>query len=103
MTRELFAVSTFCALYDIDRSFIQSLYNEGLITITYRDEDEFLEEEQLHELELYVRWHQDLGINPEGMDAIRHLLEKVKNLQAEVGLLKSRLNFYERNAPEEGE
>jgi hypothetical protein len=95
MSTEQFAVSTFCMLHNIDRSFIHSLANEGMITVTYANNDEFIEEEQLYELELFARWYQELGINLEGIDVIRHLVERVKGLQGEIAVLKSRLRSYE--------
>jgi hypothetical protein len=95
MKKELFAITTFCSLHGIDHSFITSLSEEGLINITVENNDEFIEEEQLPELEIYTRWHHDMGINTEGIDAIRHLVHKVRNLQAELNSLKARLKTYE--------
>ena len=95
MKKELFAITTYCSLHGIDHSFITSLSEEGLINITVENNDEFIEEEQLPELEIYTRWHHDMGINTEGIDAIRHLVHKVRNLQAELNSLKARLKAYE--------
>src|SRR5688572_5707981 len=95
MTRELFAVTTFCTMHNIDHSFISSLQDEGLIEITIDSEEEFIEEDQLHELETYTRWHHELGINTEGIDAIRHLLDKVRQMQFEINSLKNKLKLYE--------
>lgn len=95
MKRELFAISSYCIIHNIDYSFISSLQNEGLIQITLENEDEFIDAEQLPELETYTRWHHELGINPEGIDAIRHLVHKIRDIQAEIQYLKSRLKLYE--------
>jgi hypothetical protein len=95
MKNELFAITTYCSLHGIDHSFITSLSEEGLINITVENNDEFIEEEQLPELEIYTRWHHDMGINTEGIDAIRHLVHKVRNLQSELNSLKARLKLYE--------
>ena len=95
MTRELFAVTTYCTMHNIDHSFISSLRDEGLIEITIDSEEEFIEEDQLHELETYTRWHHELGINTEGIDAIRHLLDKVRQMQSEINSLKNKLKLYE--------
>jgi hypothetical protein len=97
MKKELFAITTYCSLYGIDHSFITSLSEEGLINITVENNDEFIEEEQLPELEIYTRWYHDMGINTEGIDAIRHLVHKVRNLQAELNSLKARLKRYEED------
>jgi hypothetical protein len=99
MKRELFAITTYCTLHNIERSFITSLSQEGLITITVENDDEFIEEEQLQDLEIYTRWHHELGINPEGIDAIRHLVDRVRHMQNELNALKSRLSLYEPENP----
>jgi hypothetical protein len=99
MKRELFAVTTFCSMHNVEQSFITSLNREGLITITVENNDQFIEEEQLPDLEIYTRLHHELGINLEGIDAIRHLVERLRNLQNELNSLKSRLSFYESQNP----
>jgi hypothetical protein len=95
MKKELFAIATYCSIHGIDYSFITSLSNEGLIKITVENEDEFIEEEELQNLEIYTRWHHEMGINTEGIDAIRHLIERIKNMQYELNSLRNRLRMYE--------
>jgi hypothetical protein len=95
MSTTLVAISTYCSLHNLEHSFIDSLISEGIITVTQNDEGEFIEEEQLHDLEIYTRWYHELGINPEGIDALRHVVEKMKVMQAEINLLRTRLRFYE--------
>jgi MerR family transcriptional regulator/heat shock protein HspR len=100
MKRDLFAISTYCSMHGIDRSFITSLESEGLIHVTSQNQDEFIDEEQLHELEIYTRWYNELGINPEGIDAIRHLVNKLRTVQAEINYLKNKLRLYEHDSNE---
>ena len=50
---------------------------------------------KLSEIEKLVRLHYDLDINLEGIEAITYLLNRVKNMQAEIILLKNRLSIYE--------
>ena len=95
MKRELFAVTTFCSVHNMEQGFISSLSEEGLISITIEDENEFIEEDQLHDLELYTRWHHEMGINPAGIDAIQHLVNKLRDVQNELNLLKDKLQRYE--------
>lgn len=95
MERELFAVATFCTIHNVEHSFIDSLRSEGLIEITIENESEFIPEEQLPDLEIYTRWHHDLGINPAGIDAIRHLVSRLKDMQMELNSLKNKLSIYE--------
>lgn len=95
MKKELFAVTTFCSVHNIEYGFIHSLREEGLIEITVEEDNEFIEEEQLHDLELYTRLHHEMGINPEGIDAIRHLMHRMKTMQTELNSLKDKLQRYE--------
>lgn len=95
MRRELFAVTTFCLVHNLDYSFIASLREEGLITITTENDGEYIEEEELHNLELYTRWHHEMGINPAGIDAVRNLLDKIRDMQNELNLLKNKLREQE--------
>jgi hypothetical protein len=97
MKKELFALRTYCSLHGVDHSFITSLSDEGLITITVENNDEYIEEEQLPDLEIYTRWHHDMGINTEGIDAIRHLVHKLRDVQAQLNALKARLKSYEED------
>jgi len=95
MKKELFAITTYCTLHGIDHTFINSLRDEGLISITLENDDEYIEEEQLPDLEIYTRWHHDMGINIEGIDVIRHLVNRLREVQIELNSLKNRLKFYE--------
>lgn len=92
---ELFAITEYCMVHNIDPSFIYSLEKEGLISITTNEDNNFVEEEQLHSLEIYTRMYSTMGINPAGIDAISHLLEKMRNMQDELNALKNRLRLYE--------
>ncbi len=82
-------------MHGIDHAFITSLSEEGLISITVENDTEYIEEEQLPDLEIYTRWHHDMGINTEGIDAIRHLVHRLRNLQTELNSLRARLTIYE--------
>ena len=95
MKKGLFAITTYCSMHGIDHAFITSLSEEGLISITVENDNEYIEEEQLPDLEIYTRWHHDMGINTEGIDAIRHLVHRLRNLQTELNSLRARLTIYE--------
>lgn len=95
---ELFAITQFCAMHNIEPSFVYSLQEEGMITITTNDDNNFVEEEDLHRLEIYTRLYSQLGINPQGIDAISHLLEKMRTMQEELNALKTRLRLYEEGS-----
>jgi hypothetical protein len=95
MPADLIRVHEFCYHHSIEVSFIHSLEEYGMVEITSYEGDEFLEPDQLGELEKIIRLHFELNINLEGIDAINGLLKKIDELQKEKELLRSRLRLYE--------
>lgn len=89
------SLTEFCTCHEIQHSFIHSLSEHGLVEITVIEENEFIEQEQIRELEKMMRLHYDLEINIQGIDAINHLLQRVSQLQDRVRLLENRLRRFE--------
>jgi hypothetical protein len=94
-TKKLFSVKDFCDNHHIEKSFISSLQQSGLIKIITIEETEFLEAKQLQQLEKIIRFYYELDINLEGIESLLHMLQRMNSLHVEIGLLKSRLSFYE--------
>lgn len=95
--RRLISATEFCAIHNIEVSFIQSLEETGLIEIETIEETGFIPLAQLPELERMVRLHNELDINIEGIDTINNLLNRITALQDELMRLKNRLRFFERD------
>ena len=91
----LIPADTFCVHHNIEYSFIRSMQQYGLVEITTVNETAFIHEDHLNELERFVRLYRELDINPEGIDAISHLLQRVKRLQDDLLTLQNRLSLYE--------
>jgi cell division FtsZ-interacting protein ZapD len=89
--RQLIPVADFCDHYHIEFSFVR------LVELTTVKEVQYLRAEDLTELEKMARLHYELDINMEGIDAIKHILQRMDKLQQELNSLKSRLNLYERS------
>lgn len=89
------SIIEFCNCYELESSFINSLTENGLLQTVVIEEDEYIEREQLRDLERMMRLHYDLEINIQGIDSINHLLERISQLQDEVRILKNRLKLYE--------
>lgn len=77
-----------CVYYNIEVSFVQQLYDHGLIELSRSDEAVFIAFEQLSDLEKYTHMHYELEINMEGLETIKHLLDRVDSLQKEVKRLR---------------
>ena len=88
-------IDVFCRQHGVALSFISSLQEYGLIEIIQVEEAEYLSMEQLGEAEKLLRLHGELAINLEGIDVITHLLQRVKEMQQEIQILKNRLRLYE--------
>jgi chaperone modulatory protein CbpM len=94
-TQKYTAAEACCEYYNIDITFIDSLQEYGLIEMNTIEEKKVIDNEALQELEKFIRLHYDLDINIAGIDAIKHLLERIKNLQDEILSLKNKLARYE--------
>jgi MerR HTH family regulatory protein len=92
---EMIPLETFCTYYQVERSFIETLESYGLVSISSREEQRFILMEEVVELEKFSRLYYDLNINVPGIDALKHLLEKLKELQQETDKLRARLRIYE--------
>ncbi len=92
MRADLIIVSEYCRKCDIEPSFVELLAEEGLVDIQIVEGIQHLLKSQLPNLERYVRWHYDLSINVAGIDAIRHLLERIEDMQRELYMLKRQLS-----------
>jgi len=91
----LILAAEFCAHHKIEISFIHSLKESGLIDYTIVEEDVFIPQNQLIQLEKLKHLHYDLEINLQGLETITHLLEQMQLMQQEITNLQNRLSFYE--------
>lgn len=98
MDADLIIMNEYCLRNHIEHSFVVLLYDEGLIDIRKEEGEEYLLTSQLHDLEQYTRMYYDLSINIEGIDAIRHMLERMNVMQREIKKLRYRLNRFEGQA-----
>ena len=81
-------------IYEVEGSFLDSLGELGLIRLFDSGDACFVEYDELEELEQFVRWHNDMDINAEGIEALHHMLVRVKRLQDEIDNLRNELQFY---------
>jgi chaperone modulatory protein CbpM len=95
MSDEIIPIETFCSYYQVERTFIENLESYGLISISYIEDKRFILKEELAELEKFSRMYYELDINVPGIDALKHMLERIKELQQETAILRARLNIYE--------
>lgn len=97
MGATMILIKEYCTQCGVEYAFVESLQAEGLINATIIADEYYINEEQLDDLEQFRRWHYDLHINIEGIDALRHLVGKVSKMQAEIKLLRNRLKLHEED------
>ncbi|MBD3629075.1 chaperone modulator CbpM [Cyclobacterium sp.] len=84
-------IDLFCENCGVEISFIHQLSEFGLCEIVILEEKSYILTDQVSELERLSRLHYEMEINIEGLHAIVHLQEKIKNLQEEVAILNRKL------------
>jgi len=87
---DLIPIEQICANYNVELTFIDSLHDLGLVEIITIKQTRFVEKDHMSDIEKMMRLHYDLGINLEGIDAVAHLLKKMKELEEEVKTLKNK-------------
>jgi hypothetical protein len=88
-------VSHFCNHTQIEVSFVENLQEYGLVTFEEKENDVFIDEKDISEIERMFRLHNELGINFEGLDAIKQMLKRLNKIEKEMNLYKKRLKLYE--------
>lgn len=94
-TRDLILIEHFCANHEVEFSFIDSLHQFGLIEVIIHEDNKYIHQEQLNEVEKMMRMHYELDINMEGIDVISHLLKRMNSLQKELIETQNKLRLYE--------
>jgi len=96
-TEDMIVLDEFCSNHHVEISFIRSLEEHGLIETIIVNETVCVHGNELSKLEQIVRLHQELNINPEGIDAISILLKRIENMQNEITELRNKLDFYKKD------
>lgn len=81
-------------IYQVEETFLDQLQSSGLIEIVIEEDNRYIEYDYLQEIEQFVRWHYELEINMEGIEALHHMLQQVQQLQEDLERLRGELKFY---------
>ena len=84
-------ITEYCENEKIETSFILELDREGILRIEKKEEAEYINQDDLPQLEMFARWHYDLGVNLEGIDAMRHMVKRMKKMQQQIQQLEKKL------------
>jgi len=94
-TDELIPVNEICIHHGIERSFVLSLRESGLLEVITLDEQTYVPIGELRNLEKMANLHYEMDINIEGIEVITHLLQRVNDLQQQVAQLLHRLDVHD--------
>ncbi|WP_291866856.1 chaperone modulator CbpM [Maribacter sp.] len=95
--QDLIRIDTLCSFYKLEISFFDDLDNIGLIKLETFEQQKFIHQDKISDLEKIIRLHHELHVNIEGIDIVFNLIEKELKLQEEINSLKNRLRLYEDN------
>lgn len=88
MEATLFNIIDICQSNNIEINFIKELHQNGLIEITVVENQQFVQDYEIAQIEKYHNWHYALEINIQGIEVVQRLLQKIEYLQHEVKNLK---------------
>ncbi|HSD06170.1 chaperone modulator CbpM [Flavobacterium sp.] len=88
-------LQTISSHYKVELSFFTYLQELGLIEIKIIEQSPYIHSDQIYILERIIRIHQQLDVNPEGIDIVLNLLQKIEHLQKDLIAAQNRLRLYE--------
>ena len=88
-------LQTISSHYQVELSFFTLLNDLGLIEIEIIEKSPYIHENQMHNLERMIRLHYELEVNPEGIDVVINLLQRIEKLQKDLLATQNRLRLYE--------
>jgi hypothetical protein len=91
---QLIPVHKICVHYEIDLSFIDELRDSGLISLMTIDDTQFVDENQVADLERMIHLRYDLDVNVAGIDVISNLLQRLTVMQEEIIMLRNQLKRF---------
>jgi hypothetical protein len=94
-TENLILLQTVCSHYQVELSFFTHLSEIGLIEIEIVEQSPYIRENQIKDIERIIRIHHELEVNPEGIDVVFNLLQKIDRLEKDLIATRNRLKLYE--------
>src|SRR5699024_5625259 len=92
---DLILTDDICTHYHVHETFIRALDESEIIHLKTIERKRYLPVDEIKEFEKMRRLHYQMDINLVGLEAIKNLLETIKDLQREKRRLENRLRLYE--------
>jgi hypothetical protein len=94
-TKKYISIREFCRGHSLEEDFLFRLREFELIQIVEGRQGPSFPKEELDRIERLVRLYRDLDINPQGLQAIDHLLDRLETMQQEIHYLRRKLSRWE--------
>jgi hypothetical protein len=92
MKKEAIKLEVFCQFHNVDHELIYSLIEYGFFEVVKENEDIFIPNSEVEEVERFVRLSTELGVNLAGLEVINHMRQKMLLLRRELSNLKTLRN-----------
>ena len=83
------AIEEFCNYHGIEVTLVQEFADFGLVQVHVQDNQQFVPDTDIAELERMLRLSRDLGVNKEGIEIILNMRQELKRLRRQ----KQKLNY----------
>lgn len=93
--KQTITIDIICQHYEIEPSFVQRLNDLGLIEFVTDGNVLCIEKNQINHIDKILRLHHQLKINPEGIDVVFNLLQKIDQLEQSLLSAENKLSVIE--------
>ena len=93
--KQTITIDIICQHYEIEPSFVQRLSDLGLIEFVAEGNAQCIEEDQINQIDKIMRLYHELEINPEGIDVVFNLLQKINHLEQALQSAENKLSVFE--------
>ena len=93
--KQTITIDIICQHYEIEPSFVQRLSDLGLIEFVTEGNAQCIEEGQINQIDKIMRLYHELEINPEGIDVVFNLLQKINHLEQALQSAENKLSVFE--------
>ena len=93
--KEYIALETICLYHEVSDVFVMALFDSSLIDIVEMQQTKYIYQDQLSQLEKFIRWHNELQMDTEAIAVVNDLVERINTMQEEMDVLKKQLSLYE--------
>lgn len=90
-------ITTLCRYYQVEQTFFSRLSDIGLIETITIENSQCVAETDIRQIDKIIRLYRELDINPEGIDVIMNLLDRIDDLEQRLTATQNRLGLYENH------